>query len=100
MDKTSIRRYVWAGIVVLVVGVGQSRVVRDAGSDPFEFFAPSVVVSKAERERLKSAAASGGTGGHEAVQQEFRRLVVARVNLYRTGGLSALPPTYDRAKPK
>ena len=41
-------------------------------------------LSAPEIEALKSAAESGGSGWHEAVQQEFRRLVVARVNLYRT----------------
>ena len=53
-----------------------------------------------EIEALKSAAESGGEGWHQAVQQEFRHLVVARVNLYQTGGLSALPPTEDRKTPK
>ena len=38
-------------------------------------------LSAPEIEALKSAAESGGSRWHEAVQQEFRRLVVARVNL-------------------
>jgi hypothetical protein len=195
MGKSSMRRFISAGILVLVAGGGQPR-ARQAARDPFEFFAPTVVLSEAQRQRLerdqpvvqtlprddgqlavfvatrldappdalvawtrriaelkqsrfvlaigrfsdpptpadldklsldegdleairectpgdcglklstpeieslKSAAESGGTAWHEAVRHEFRRLVVARVNLYRAGGLSALPPTDDRHTPK
>jgi hypothetical protein len=49
---------------------------------------------------LKSAAAAGGAGWQDAVQQEFRRVVIARMQLYRTGGLGALPPIVDRRTPK
>jgi hypothetical protein len=196
MAKTSIWRFISAGILVLVVGGGQPRARQGPARDPFEFFAPTVVLSEAQRQRLerdepvvqtlpggdgqlavlvatrldappdalvawtrriaelkqsrfvlaigrfsdpptladlhklsldegdleairectpgdcglklstpeieslKSAAESGGTAWHEAVQHEFRRLVVARVNLYRAGGLSTLPPTDDRHTPK
>jgi hypothetical protein len=197
MGKIVIRPLTWAAAaVVLMAGGGGSRAVRDAVSDPFEFFAPSVVVSKVERQRLdrdeplvrtlpgsdgqlaifvatrlnappdalmawtraitelkrsrfvlaigrfsyppttadldklslderdleairecvpgdcgvklsaseieslKSIAAAAGTGWQDAVQQEFRRIVIARVNLYRTGGLGALPPTVDHKTPK
>jgi hypothetical protein len=57
-------------------------------------------LSAPEIESLKSAAESSGTEWQEAVQEEFRRLVVARIDLYRTGGLSALSPAGDRKKPK
>jgi hypothetical protein len=57
-------------------------------------------LSAPEIESLKSAAESSGTEWQEAVQEEFRRLVVARIDLYRTGGLRALPPAGDRKKPK
>jgi hypothetical protein len=196
MGKTSIWRFISVGVLVLVVGSGQPGAGRATAGDPFEFLAPTVVVSTAQRQRLerdepivqtlpksdgqlavfvatrldappdalvawtrriaelkqsrfvlaigrfsdpptpadlhklslderdleairectpghcglkltapeiealKSAAESGGEGWHEAVEQEFRRLVVARVNLYQTGGLSALPPTEDRKTPK
>jgi hypothetical protein len=56
-------------------------------------------LSAPEIESLKSAAQSGGTGWENAVQEEFRRLVIARVNLYRTGGLGALPPIDDHSRP-
>ena len=57
-------------------------------------------LSAPEIESLKSAAESSGTKWQEAVQEEFRRLVVARIDLYQTGGLAALPPAGDRKKPK
>ena len=196
MGKTFIWRFISAGVLVLVVGSGQPRAGRGTPRDPFQLFAPTVVVSTGQMQRLerdepivqtlprgdgqlavfvatrfdappdalvawtrrvaelkksrfvlaigrfsdpptpadlhklslderdlkairectpgdcglklsapeiqalKSAAESGGTGWHEAVQQEFRRLVVARVSLYQTGGLSVLPPTQDRKTPK
>jgi hypothetical protein len=196
MDKTSIWPFIWAGAFVLVVGNGQPRAGRGTGNGAFDFFAPSIVVSEADRQRLerdepvvqtlpggggqlavfaatrldappealvawtrriaelkqsrfvlaigrfsdppspadlrklslderdleairecvpgdcglklsapeieslKSAAESSGTEWQEAVQEEFRRLVVARIDLYRTGGLRALPPAGDRKKPK
>jgi hypothetical protein len=196
MAKTSIWRFISAGVLVLVVGSGRLPFGHRTTSDPFEFFAPTIVLSEVQRQRLerdepvvrslpggdgqlavlvvtrldappdalvawtrriaqlkqsrfvlaigrfsdpptpadldelslderdveairecrpgdcalklsapeieslKSAAESGGKGWHQAVEQEFRRLVVARVNLYRTAGLSALPPTHDRSTPK
>ena len=196
MGENSIRRFISAVILVLVAGGGQPRARQGSARDPFEFFAPTVVLSEAQKERLdrdepvvqtlsggngqlavfvatrldaqpdaliawtrriaelkqsrfvlaigrfsdppaladldklsldendleairecrpgdcglklsapeieslKSAAESGGQGWQEAVQQEFRRLVVDRVNLYRTGGLGALPPIDDRSTPK
>jgi hypothetical protein len=57
-------------------------------------------LSAPEIESLKSAAESSGTEWQEAVQEEFRRLVVARIDLYQTGGLRALSPAGDRKKPK
>jgi hypothetical protein len=49
---------------------------------------------------LSRAAAAGGEGWREAVQREFRRLLVNRVNAYRAGGLAALPAPADRARPR
>jgi hypothetical protein len=195
MAKTSIWRFISAAILALVLGSGPPPSGQGTVGDPFEFFAPTVVVSEVQRQRLerdepvvqtlrggggqlavfvatrldapadalvawtrriaqlkqsrfvleigrfsdpptpadldklslderdleairecrpadcalklsapeieslKSAAESGGKGWHQAVEQEFRRLVVARVNLYRTAGLNALPPTHDRSTP-
>jgi hypothetical protein len=195
MANTTIARFICAAAVVFAIGNRGSRVVRDMGSDPFEFFAPSVVVSDADRQRLErdepivhtlpgsdgqmavfvatrldappdalvawtrriaelkrsrfvlaigrfsdpptpadvqklsldehdleavrectpgdcalklsapeiesltSAAESGGTEWRDAVQQEFRRIVIARVDVYRHGGLNALPPIGDRRPP-
>jgi hypothetical protein len=52
-------------------------------------------LSAPEIESLTTVVASAGEGWRDAVQAEFRRLLVARVNLYRTGGLAALPPSAD-----
>jgi hypothetical protein len=53
-------------------------------------------LSGPEIESLRAAASSAGSGWREAVQTEFRRLLVARVNAYRAGGLAALAPSVDR----
>jgi hypothetical protein len=41
---------------------------------------------------LRQVIAGAGSHWRSAVQDEFRRLMVARVDAYRTGGLSGLPP--------
>ena len=53
-------------------------------------------LSAAEISSLSSVAAASGDGWREAVQRSFRQLVLNRVNAYRAGGLTALPPPADR----
>jgi hypothetical protein len=53
-------------------------------------------LSAPEIESLRAAASSGGAAWRETIQTEFRRLLVARVNAYRSGGLAALAPSVDR----
>ena len=53
-------------------------------------------LSGGEIESLKGAMSSGGSGWRESVLNEFHRLLVARVETYRAGGLRALPPSADR----
>jgi hypothetical protein len=57
-------------------------------------------LSAAEIESLTAAVTTGGEAWREAAQQEFRRLLAARVNQYRAGGLDALAPPADRMKPR
>jgi len=57
-------------------------------------------LSAEEIESLTAAAAAAGVEWRDAVQQEFRRLLVERVQQYRTGGLAVLPPPADRKKPR
>jgi|SoiMethySBSTD1v2_1073268.scaffolds.fasta_scaffold128866_4 hypothetical protein len=54
-------------------------------------------LSALEIDEVKAAASRGGAGWREAIQQEFKRLLVARVNRYRVGGLAASSPPADRA---
>ena len=56
-------------------------------------------LSASEITSLKAAAVAGGRSWREAVNVEFRRLLVGRVNAYRVGGLSGLAPTVDRDAP-
>jgi hypothetical protein len=53
-------------------------------------------LSASEIESLRAATASGGSRWRQAVQDEFRRLLVARIDTYRAGGLAALAPNADR----
>jgi hypothetical protein len=48
---------------------------------------------------LRAAMPASGSGWRDAVQREFRRLLVARVNAYRAGGLAALSASTDRTTP-
>jgi hypothetical protein len=49
-------------------------------------------------ESLTAALATAGDDWRDAAQREFRRLLVERVQQYRTGGLAALQPPADRRK--
>jgi hypothetical protein len=53
-------------------------------------------LSAAEISALSAVAARGGAVWREAVQQEFRRLLVERVNRYRAAGLAEAPVPADR----
>ncbi len=50
-------------------------------------------------ESFRAVIAAAGPGWKEAVQEEFRRRVLARVNLYRSEGMTAFPPYVDRGRP-
>ncbi len=52
-------------------------------------------LSAAEIDALTAVAA--GADWRDAIQREFRRLLVARVNQYRVGGLAASSPAADRS---
>ena len=56
-------------------------------------------LSASEITSLKAAAVAGGLSWRQAVNVEFRRLLVARVNTYRVGGLPGLAPSVDRDAP-
>jgi hypothetical protein len=58
----------------------------------------SVKLAAHEIESLKNVAAAGGDW-KSAMQREFRRLLLKRVELYQAKGLSGLPPYVDREKP-
>jgi len=58
-----------------------------------------VMLARGEIESLRAAAAMGGEAWSEAVQHEFRRLVLERVNVYRAEGLAALAPYEHRSAP-
>jgi hypothetical protein len=53
-------------------------------------------LSAAEIVALTAVAARAGVGWRDAIQREFRRLLIARVNQYRVGGLAAVSPAADR----
>ena len=57
-------------------------------------------LSAGEIESLAAVRATAGAEWRNAVQREFRRLLLQRVQLYRAGGLAALPPLADRGKPR
>jgi hypothetical protein len=57
-------------------------------------------LSASEIESLRAAASSGSSGWRATVETEFRRLLVARVDAYRAGGLAALAPSVDRDEPR
>jgi hypothetical protein len=59
----------------------------------------SLKLSAAEIASLGRAVAAGGEAWQEAVQAEFRGLMVARVRQYQGGGLAAVPPMANRKKP-
>jgi hypothetical protein len=48
---------------------------------------------------LRQTAEASGILWKEAVQQEFRRIVLDRVNAYQDSGFASLPPYADRRKP-
>lgn len=58
-----------------------------------------VKLSGREIAELQRSIAAGGTGWQASVQQTFRRLMLARVETYRSGGLDALDPYHDRDEP-
>jgi hypothetical protein len=53
-------------------------------------------LSQAEIESLRAAALAGGDAWRAAVEDRFRRVMIARVDAYRAGGLVALEPNADR----
>jgi hypothetical protein len=53
-------------------------------------------LSSPEIVSLRAAAVAGGSAWRDSVQGEFRRLLVARVDAYRAGGLAALAPSAER----
>jgi hypothetical protein len=55
-------------------------------------------LSTGEIESLTAAMAAAGVQRREVVQQEFRRLIVERVQQYRAGGPAVLQPPADRKK--
>lgn len=59
----------------------------------------SFKLTASEIDALAAAAADRGAARDAALQQAFRRLVLARVESYRAGGLNTLPPLMDRAAP-
>jgi hypothetical protein len=48
---------------------------------------------------LRQAAFTGGPGWKEAVQQEFKRVVLGRLTVYEAGGFVGIAPYADRRKP-
>jgi hypothetical protein len=57
-------------------------------------------LSATEMAALRTASATGGSLWRDALQREFRRLLVGRVNAYRAGGLPGLAPAADRDRPR
>jgi hypothetical protein len=55
-------------------------------------------LSAGEVEALTAALAAAGDDWRDTAQREFRRLLVERVQQYRTGGLAAIQPPADRRK--
>ena len=53
MGGTFIWRFISAGVLVLVVGSGQPRAGQGHAARSFQFFAPTVVVSSAQMQRLE-----------------------------------------------
>lgn len=56
-------------------------------------------LTREEIARLRQAIERGGSRWRAAVQEEFRRVVLARLGRYREGGLAAIPPIVDREPP-
>ncbi len=48
---------------------------------------------------LREAAFAGGPRWKDAVQQEFKRVVLGRLAVYEAGGFTGIPPYTDRRKP-
>jgi len=63
----------------------------EAGSCGVKLAAPEIA-------SLRRAIGDAGASWRAAAQQEFRRLLLARVNLYRAEGLVGLPPYADRGR--
>jgi hypothetical protein len=57
-----------------------------------------VKIAAGEIQDLRNVADFAGPAWRDAVQREFRRIVLDRLNTYRAGGLAALPPSADRGK--
>ncbi|MGE0703172.1 MAG: hypothetical protein AB7P22_04460 [Vicinamibacterales bacterium] len=58
-----------------------------------------VKLSGREIEDLQRAIQTGGTSWEESAQQTFRKLMLTRVETYRSGGLDALDPYHDQDEP-
>ncbi|MBI3047657.1 MAG: hypothetical protein HYY76_05040 [Acidobacteria bacterium] len=56
-------------------------------------------LGEAEIASLRRAVGRAGAGWQAAVQREFRRILLARVELYQSLGLTALPPYADARDP-
>lgn len=55
-------------------------------------------LSAQEIQSLRAITSSGGASVKEAIDSEFRRLLLARINAYRAGGLAVLPASADRSR--
>ena len=58
-----------------------------------------VKLTASDIESLRAAIAAAGPAWKRAGQEAFRRLLLARVNLYRSEGMAAFPPYADRSRP-
>jgi hypothetical protein len=77
----------------------ESLLLEDRDLDSIRECAPGncgLKLSSSEIVSLRAAALAGGSAWRDSVQGEFRRLLVARVNTYRAGGLAALAPNAER----
>ena len=56
-------------------------------------------IASGDIESLRRAASAGGTQWKDAVQRQFRRIVLDRVNAFEADGFAGLQPYADRQKP-
>jgi hypothetical protein len=79
------------------------RLALDSGDlDALEDCRPAscgVKLAASEIDRIRSAIRAAGAGWRDAAAQAFRQVLIARVAVHRTRGLTALPPYADRARP-